>query len=106
MPKKKKSKKTNPRKSFQTAKVGAGEGSDVSNNITRNNKDQKHGPENNYKQGAKSSGNLEIRKFKNLRRILKVKLIKRFRTIIKITQQLMIMRKLLIKYVTLVMMTY
>ena len=34
MPKKKKSKKTNPRKSFQTAKVGAGEGSDVSNNIT------------------------------------------------------------------------
>ena len=66
MPKKKKSKKTNPRKSFQTAKVGAGEGSDVSNNITRNNKDQKHGPENNYKQGAKSSGNLEIKKIQKL----------------------------------------
>ena len=66
MPKKKKSKKTNPKKSFQTAKVGAGEGSDVSNNITRNSKDQKHGPESNYKQGAKSSGNLEIKKIQKV----------------------------------------
>ena len=66
MPKKKKSKKTNPKKSFQTAKVGAGEGSDVSNIITRNSKDQKHGPESNYKQGAKSSGNLEIKKIQKV----------------------------------------
>ena len=66
MPKKKKSKKTNPRKSFQTAKVEAGEGSDVSYNITRNSKDQKHGPESNYKQGAKNSGNLEIKKNQKL----------------------------------------
>ena len=64
MPKKKKSKKTNPRKSFQTAKVEAGEGSDVS--YTRNSKDQKHGPESNYKQGAKNSGNIKIKENKKL----------------------------------------
>ena len=59
MPKKKKS---NKKKSFKTAKVEAGKGSDISCNITRSNKDQKHGPESSCKQGAKNSGNLEIKK--------------------------------------------
>ena len=62
MPKKKKSNKTNQKKSSQTAKVETREGSDVSYNITRRNKDQKHGPESNCKQGAKNSGNLELKK--------------------------------------------
>ena len=63
MPKKKKSKKTNPRKSFQTAKVEAGEGSDVS--YTRNSKNQKHGPgkevqENSNKENTTSIDNEKI----------------------------------------------
>ena len=66
MPKKKKSKKTNPRKSFQTAKVEAGEGSDVTYNITRNSMDQKHGPKSNYKQGAKNSGKIKIKENQKL----------------------------------------
>ena len=45
MPKKKKPNNINPKKSCQPAKVKAKEGSDVSYNITRNNKEQRHAPD-------------------------------------------------------------
>ena len=66
MPKKKKLNKTNQKKSFQTIKVEAGRGLNVSYNITRNNKEQKQAPGGICKQRAKNSGNLEIKKNKKL----------------------------------------
>ena len=107
MPKKRKSNKTNPKKSFRTAKVSAREGSNVSYNITRNNKEQKHAPERSCKKRARNSGNLEISKSKKLAKNTEsIKLIKRFWRIIKRIRQSQIMRKLLIIYLTLTVMIY